>query len=307
MEIGVVGLGHMGAAIATRLIAAGHDVTVYNRTPAKATKLLEQGGTLAHEPAGAANGDIVITMLADDHALEDVLFGSPEDEQGLIAHQGKRTIHVSMSTISSQLSRRIAATSSRSGKPFISAPVMGRPDVAQRGELIVMVAGDQGSIDKCKNAFDAFAKSVDIVGNRPEQANIAKLAANFMISSMIETYSEAFALLRKNDVDHQKFLKIMATEFFQSPIYEKYGKIIVDEQFDSGAFTLHLQEKDTRLALEAAIESQVPMPFATVVENVFLSAIGRGKGDLDPCAISQIASENSGIRSLLRKSPTGVH
>jgi 3-hydroxyisobutyrate dehydrogenase-like beta-hydroxyacid dehydrogenase len=142
MEIGVVGLGHMGTAIAARLIAAGHDVTVYNRTPAKAKSLLERGATLAHEPAGTANGDIVITMLADDHALEGVLFGSPEDDQGLIAHQGSRTIHVSMSTISSQLSRRIDAASTALGKALVSAPVIGRPEVAQHGELIVMAAGD---------------------------------------------------------------------------------------------------------------------------------------------------------------------
>jgi len=297
MEIGVVGLGNMGAAIAANLIAAGHSLTVYNRTPGKAEDLLTRGAMLADHPAGTAGGDIVITMLSDDHALESVVFGSPgDDNEGLLTHQGKHTVHVSMSTISAQLSRRIDEASTALGRSFISAPVMGRPDVAQRAQLIVMAAGDHKAIEKCKPAFEAIAKSIHVVGERAEQANVIKLAANFMISSMIETFAEAFALVRKNGIDHHKFLQIMATEFFQSPTYEKYGKIVASDEFRTGAFTVALQEKDTRLALMAAIESQVPMPFATVLENTFLTAIGRGLGDLDPCALGQLAIENAGVR-----------
>jgi 3-hydroxyisobutyrate dehydrogenase-like beta-hydroxyacid dehydrogenase len=301
MDIGVVGLGNMGMAIATNLIAAGHDVTVYNRTSDKAKSLLAKGATLAHDVAGAANGDLVITMLSDDQAVETVVFGSSEDDQGLLAHQGKQTIHISMSTISAQLTVRIAELSDAADRTFISAPVMGRPDVAERGQLIIMAAGAKHAIEKCKPAFAAIAKSVHILGDQPEQAVIAKLAANFMISAMIETFGEAFALLRKNKVNHHKFLEVMASEFFQSPIYEKYGKLIADEKFDGGAFTVKLQEKDTRLLLAAAIDSQVPMPFVSVIENTFLSAIGRGKGDLDPCAMTQIALENAGLAKANRK------
>lgn len=298
MEIGVIGLGKMGAAIAANLIAAGHSLTVYNRTPEKAKDLLERGAVLAHDPSGAAHGDMVITILSDDCAVENIVFGTPGDgNQGLIASQGEKTIHVSMSTISVQLSRRIAKASAELARSFISATVMGRPDVAKRGELIVMAAGDQRLIEKSKAAFQSIGRNIHIVGDQAEQANLVKLAANFMISAMIETFAEAFALVRKNGIDHQKFLQIMASEFFQSPTYEKYGKIIANEQFDSGAFTVHMQEKDTRLTLMAAIESEVPMPFASVIENAFLSAIGRGKGDLDPCAIAQIAAENAGIHS----------
>ncbi|HEY9711982.1 MAG TPA: NAD(P)-binding domain-containing protein, partial [Chroococcales cyanobacterium] len=130
MEIGVIGLGNMGTAIAIRLLAAGHNVTVYNRTIEKAEALMTQGATLAHDPAGTAGGDMVITMLSDDTALEHVVFGSSEGDGGLLEHQGKDTIHVSMSTISSQLSRRIDVASAAAECPFISAPVMGRPDVA---------------------------------------------------------------------------------------------------------------------------------------------------------------------------------
>jgi 3-hydroxyisobutyrate dehydrogenase-like beta-hydroxyacid dehydrogenase len=302
MDIGVIGLGKMGAAIAANLIAAGHSLTVYNRTPSKAKTLLAQGAMLAHDPAGTAGGDMVITMLADDHAVENIVFGSAgDDDQGLIVHQGKHTIHVSMSTMSVQLSRRIDQASAALGRSFISATVIGRPDVAERGELILMAAGDPQLIEKCKPAFQVIAKTIHIIGEQAEQANVIKLAANFMISSMIETFAEAFALVRKNDINHHQFLQIMASDFFQSPVYEKYGKIIANEKFDSGAFTVRLQEKDTRLALMAALESEVPMPFATLLENTFLTAIGRGKGDLDPCAIAEIALENAGISGRKKK------
>ena len=287
-------------------------MTVFNRNPEKAEPLVEQGAILAHDAAGAANGDIVITMLLDDFALESVLFGKSSNksenksenkgdnqdedkEDGMLVHQGEKTIHVSMSTISMQLAGRIAEKSSALNKHFISAPVMGRPDVAERGELIIMPAGKAKLIEKCMPVFKAIGKSVFTMGDAPEQANVSKLAANFMISSMIETFSEAFALVRKNDVDHHLFYEIMASEFFKSPIYEKYGKIIADGKFDGGAFTIKGQEKDTRLALSAAIESQVPMPFCAALETAFLTAIGRGKGSLDPCALAEVAAENAGL------------
>jgi 3-hydroxyisobutyrate dehydrogenase-like beta-hydroxyacid dehydrogenase len=173
MDIGVIGLGNMGAAIAANLIAAGHSLTVYNRTASKAKALLAQGAMLAHDPAGTAGGDIVITMLSDDHALENIVFGAPgDDDQGLIAHQGQHTIHVSMSTVSMQLSRRIEQASIACGRPFISATVIGRPDVAERGELILMAAGERQLIEKCQPAFAVIAKSIHIIGEQAVQANV---------------------------------------------------------------------------------------------------------------------------------------
>lgn len=295
MRIGVIGLGSMGKAIAANLLAAGHKVTVFNRTRSKADALLAEGALFAETPGAAAGGDAVITMLSDDLALESIAFGIQDLSNGLIYDQGGETIHISMSTISAQLSRRITDASLTAGKPFVSAPVMGRPDVAQRGELIVMAAGDSTHIDRCMPVFDIIGRVVHRIGEHPVQANVTKLAANFMISSMIETFGEALALVRKSEVDPQQFHQIMATDFFKSPIYEKYGKLIVEENFGGGAFTVRLQEKDTRLALAAAIESQVPMPFLTVLENAFLTAIGRGKGELDPCAIASLASEGAGL------------
>lgn len=296
MEVGVIGLGNMGAAIAAQLIEAGHEVTVYNRTEEKAEPLISLGATLSHDPEGAAQGDAVITMLANDHAVENVAFGDgSEGNDGFIAHQSEKTIHISMSTISTSLTKRMIDISAAHKKLMIAAPVMGRPDVAERGELLVMPAGDTKLIEKCQPVFEAIGRGTYVVGTEPVQAAVVKLAANFMLSSMIETLGEAFALVRKNGVDQSKFHEIMSKEFFKSPIYEKYGDLIANEKYNGGAFTVLLQEKDTRLALNAAIESQVPMPILAVIENAFLSAIGRGKGNMDPCAIAQVAAENAGL------------
>lgn len=310
MEVGVIGLGSMGFAMASHILAAGHDLTVYNRTEEKAHPLMEEGATFSHDPSGAAQGDVVITMLSDDHAVESVVFGmtnggkstggndteETDENSGLILHQSPKCVHVSMSTIGVHLVKRMEREYLAAGKPFISAPVMGRPDVAERGELVVMASGDKAIIEKCQPVFDAIGRVTHIVGDSPVQAAAIKLAANFMLSSMIETLGEAFALVRKNGADHHKFLEIMAKDFFKSPIYEKYGAIIANERFGGGAFTVRLQEKDTRLAVAAAIEAQVPMPVLFAIENAFLSAIGQGKGDMDPCAIAQLAAENAGLR-----------
>jgi 3-hydroxyisobutyrate dehydrogenase-like beta-hydroxyacid dehydrogenase len=300
MKVGVIGLGSMGSAIAANLISAGHTVTVYNRTPSKTELLIGQGAILAKMATEAAAGDIVITMLSDDEALRQVVFGSgskgDSKNDHFLAKQGAETIHVSMGTVSVKLVRQISEESATLGKKFISATVMGRPEVAQKGELIVMAAGDSTLVERCQPMFAAIGKSHHLIGSRPEQANLFKLTCNFMLSSMIETFAESFALLRKNNIDHYKLLEIMADEFFQSPLYRKYGKIIADGQFHTGAFTVSGQEKDTRLALEAAIESKVPMPLCSAIENAFLSAIGRGKGNLDPCALAEIAAENAGVK-----------
>jgi len=295
MKVAVIGLGGMGSPIAANLISAGHVVTVYNRTQSKAEPLVKQGAILANKISEAATGDVVITMLSNDEALDQVVFGSQENDEKLLSCQGSETIHISMSTVSVKLIRHISTESAKLGKRFISSTVMGRPDVAKNGELVVMPAGDSALIERCQSVFSAIGKSVHIVGKQPEQANLVKLTCNFMLSSMIETFAESFALIRKNGIDQNIFLEIIAGDFFQSPIYKKYGKIIADSQFDTGAFTVSLQEKDTRLALEAAMESKVPMPLCAAIENAFLSAIGRGKGDLDPCALAAIAAENSGL------------
>jgi 3-hydroxyisobutyrate dehydrogenase-like beta-hydroxyacid dehydrogenase len=295
MQIGVVGLGSMGTQIAARLIDAGHSVRVWNRSKDKAAELVNKGAELVKYPGDTANGDMVITILADNHALETVLYENGGAGCSFIESQSVDTVHVSMSTISADLCRQMTYVSRQKAKKFIAAPVMGRPDVAQRGELLVMAAGEQELINQCAPAFKAFARAVHTIGDEPVKGAIAKLSANFMLSALIETYAETFALLRKNGIDHKKFQEIIGIDFFKSPIYEKYGNLIVSENFAGGAFTALLQEKDTRLALEAAIQSKVPMPLLSAVENAFLTAIGQGFGEQDPCVLARVAAINAGV------------
>jgi 3-hydroxyisobutyrate dehydrogenase-like beta-hydroxyacid dehydrogenase len=294
MDVGFIGLGNMGLAIATNLREAGHQLTVYNRSQEKAAAFAKQGGKVATSPIETVQGDIVFSILSDDKAMQAV-FLEPIDGKTLINHQAPHTVHISLSTISVRLAKQLTEQYHIRGKHYISATVMGRPEVAANRDLIVMTAGKPEDVEKCRPLLEQIGKAVHIIGVEPYKANAAKVAANFMISSMIQTLSEAFALVRKNGVDEKLFYQIMANEFFASPIYAKYGKLIVDRNFSSGAFTINLQEKDTRLAIECAQDSQVPMLFASAIENTFLSAIGRGLGDADPCAISQLIAENAGL------------
>jgi 3-hydroxyisobutyrate dehydrogenase-like beta-hydroxyacid dehydrogenase len=311
MEIGFIGLGSMGLAIASNLRKAGHNLIVYNRSREKAEAFAKKGGRVAESPERAVQADVVFSMLADDHAVESVFLtpyasarkseskveiGDAHESKNLIDNQAPHTVHVSLSTISVALAQRLDENYRRQGKHFVSATVMGRPDVATKGELIVMAAGSGENLDKCAPLFEAIGKVTHVMGREPHQSNVAKVAANFMISSMLQTFGEAFALVRKNGGDEKLFYQIMAKDFFASPVMAKYGQLIVDRNYSSGAFTVKLQEKDTRLALECAQASQVPMAFASAIEYSFLSAIGRGMGDDDPCVIAKLIAENAGLK-----------
>jgi 3-hydroxyisobutyrate dehydrogenase-like beta-hydroxyacid dehydrogenase len=294
MNVGFIGLGSMGWAIAANLRKAGHNLTVYNRSKEKSEAFAKQGGKAVFSAIEAVQGDVVFSMLADDKATEAV-FLTESDGNNLVSNHAPQTVHISLSTISVRLSDKLTEIYRQNGKRYMAATVMGRPDVAERGELIVMAAGASDDVEKCRPLLEQIGTAVHVLGTEPSKANVAKVAANFMISSMLETFGEAFALVRKNNVDEKLFYQIMANEFFASPIYAKYGKLIVDRNYDSGAFTVKLQEKDTRLLLECAQDSQVPMPFASAIENTFLSAIGRGLGNADPCAIAKLIAENAGL------------
>jgi 3-hydroxyisobutyrate dehydrogenase-like beta-hydroxyacid dehydrogenase len=294
MDVGFIGLGKMGYAIAANLRKAGNDLTVWNRSSDTAMAFVKDGGKATTNLVETVKGDLVFSVLSDDKAMEAVFF-VPIDGKTLIEHQAPHTVHICIGTISVRLAKELTKRYSENNKRYISATVMGRPEVAEKRELIVMAAGAEADLSTGRPLLEQIGKAVHIMGDEPYKANAAKVAANFMISSMIQTFSEAFALVRKNGGDENLFYQIMTNEFFASPIYAKYGKLIVDRNYSSGAFTVKLQEKDTRLAIECAQDSQVPMLFASAIENTFLSAIGRGLGDKDPCIIAQLIAENAGL------------
>src|SRR2546425_5104234 len=219
MKVGFIGLGHMGAGMAANLLRAGHEVTVYNRTPSRARALVEQGAHGATRVADACRGDAVITMLADDGAVEGVVFGEDSVTQVL----SKGAIHVSMSTISVALSERLAAAHANAGQGFVAAPVFGRPEAAAAGQLFIVVAGAPDVVDACQPLFVAMGQKTFPVGDEPKAANLVKLSGNFLSASVIEALGEAMALVGKAGVDRRRYLDLLTSTLFTAPVYKTYG------------------------------------------------------------------------------------
>ena len=292
MKVGFIGLGAMGRGMARNLLKAGHEVTVYNRTRARAEELAREGIKVAASPAETAAGEVVITMLADDHALEDVLFGKGDLLSKLRADQ----VHVSMSTISVEPSRNLVEAHGRHGTAYVSAPVFGRPDAAEGAKLFVVAAGPRPAVAKCEPLFSAMGQRTFILGEDPPAANVVKLGGNFLIASTIECLGEAFALVRKHGIDPQQCLDILTNSFFSAPFQKNYGGIIAQQRYEPPGFTLRLATKDVRLILAAADDADVPMPVAGVLHDRFLTGLARGLGEKDWSAIAQLAAESAGLK-----------
>src|ERR1700730_5332833 len=227
MKTGFIGLGHMGSAMAANLVKAGHDVTVFNRSPGKARALLELGAHEAARIADACNGEVVITMLADDIALAHVALA----EGGLIESLRKGAIHVSMSTISVVLSQELAQTHARAGQRFVAAPVFGRPDMAAAAKLYIVTAGDPDAVGDCQPLFAAIRQKAFSMGTEPAAANLVKLSGNFLLASAIEGLGEAIALVGKAGIDRGAYVDLLTSTIFPAPAYKIYGGLIADGRF----------------------------------------------------------------------------
>ena len=291
MKVGFVGLGAMGLPIARNLLEAGHGVTVYNRTRARAEELRPEGARVVDGVADVARAKIVMTMLADDRAVEAVAFGA----DGLLETLPARGIHVSLSTISPELSRRLTEAHAARGQSFVAAPVFGRPDAAAAKRLVVVAAGPAAAVEKVRDLLEDIGRELVVLGEDPPAANTLKLAGNFLIVAMLETLGEAFALLRKSGVEPSRFMEIVNGGLIQSPIYESYGRLIAAGRFEPAGFKLRLGLKDVRLLLAAAEEHAVPMPLASLLHDHLLSAVATGRGEADWSALAEVAARNAGL------------
>ncbi len=266
-------------------------MAVYNRTHEKAEALAADGARVCPSAGQAALGcEAVFTMLADDAAVEEVVFG----KDGILSTLARGSIHIASTTMSTALARRLAAEHARRGQQFVSAPVFGRPDAAEAKKLLVIAAGPDDVVARCRPLFDAIGRQTFVAGNEPWQANTLKLCGNFMIASLIEAFGEANATLRKAGVSPQLFLEVM-NALMGSPIYANYGKMIADENFSPAGFALTLGLKDVRLALAAADELAAPMPLASLLRDHFLSALAAGQADLDWSSMARVAARNAGL------------
>jgi 3-hydroxyisobutyrate dehydrogenase-like beta-hydroxyacid dehydrogenase len=283
--------------MALNLLRAGHEIRVFNRTPAKATKLAEAGATIAKSPFEAAEGvDAAITMLANDQAVREIMLAPVPPTGAVIDVLRRGAIHVCTSTISVALSKELTQEHSRRGQGHVAAPVLGRPEAAAERKLWVIVAGPRDHVERCRPLIEALGRGFSIMGDQPWQANITKIAANFMLASMLEAMGESFALLRKMGMDTHAFVEVL-NALFNSPVYANYGRIIADRRFVPAGFSLRLGLKDVGLALEAAQDAAVPMQLASLVRDHYLSAVAHGLENADWSALAEVAAQDAGLVS----------
>lgn len=291
MEIGLIGLGNMGSGIAKSLLRAGHQLIVYNRTRSRAEALRSHGATVVDSIAQACRGEAVLTMLADDAAVESVVFG----EGGILASLPRGGLHISLSTISVALSDKLAEEHPKAGQEYVAAPVFGRPEAAEAGKLFVVAAGPKKSIDRSRPLLEALGPKLAVIGEQPSMANTVKLTGNFLIATVLESLGEAIAFTRKSGLDAGAVLDFFTSTLFNAPIYKTYGGLVLEGKHDQVGFALPLGFKDVRLVLQAAEARTVPMPIASLLHDRFLSALARGYENKDWSVLGRVAAEDAGL------------
>lgn len=292
MKIGVIGLGKMGTGMAMNLIKAGHDVTVYNRTPAKAQSLAPLGARVGGHVRDCCQGEVVITMLADDAALDEVVAA----EDGVATHLKRSGVHLSMSTISVALSEKLTDLHAAHGQAFVSAPVFGRPDAAAAAKLFIIAAGATEPLKVVEPLLATMGQSTLVVSEHPRDANLIKITGNFMIASMTQAFAEAIALVRKAGIPAQTFVDAMSSTIFNVPIYKNYGTLMASGRFSPPGFAAALGRKDVNLALSAAQSLNVPMPLAELLNARLSRLIDEGGADLDWTALAALSAADAGLR-----------
>lgn len=277
MRIGFLGLGKMGTPMARHLLAAGHELRVWNRTEGKTEPLLREGAIAAGTPAEAELGvDAVITMLFDDAANEEVIFGA----NGLMDALSPGALHISCSTISVELSERLTQEHARHKHEFVAAPVFGRPNVAEQGKLWVVGAGAEHAVAKARPLLETFSRGISLVGTEPREAHAVKLGGNFLISAMLYSLSEAFVYADGQGIEPAVFFEAVNSALFQSPFYAAYSRTMLNPPAEAGASIL-LGEKDTRLLREAAASRGTRVKLADTLAEIFAQAKAAGLANQD--------------------------
>ena len=290
--IAYLGLGGMGAAIATRLLDAGYPLTVWNRSPSKAATLVAQGARLAANPADAVKGaDFVFSMVSDDSALDEICLGS----QGILAAIKPGALHVSMSTILPATAKRLALAHVERNTSYVAAPVFGRPEAAAVGMLWICLSGAESDKARLIPLLAPLCQQHYDFGVDPAAANVLKLAGNFMIASAIESMAEAFVFGEKNGLDQTALTDFFGSTIFSCPIYKNYGRIIAEQKFEPAGFRLALGRKDIQLVAETARTSNVPMPILATLLNRFTARVAKGGGDMDWTSIALDVANDAGL------------
>lgn len=291
--LGFIGLGKMGVPIAANLLKAGYGLRVYNRTASKAAPLAAHGATVVASPREIAEpGGIVVTMLADDRAVEEVSLGRDSFAERL----GKGGVHVSLSTISVDASRRLAEHHARFGAAYVASPVFGRPPAAAAKLLWICTSGNPEAKRRVQPVLAAIGQGQFDFGEDPGAANVVKLCGNFLIASAIESMSEAFTLARKNGVDPAKVADMFGKTVFACSLYQNYGKSLAALDVETSGFDLALGLKDVDLVLQTGAKSATPMPIASLMRDRFLTSIAKGRSRMDWTAVALDVAEDAGLK-----------
>ena len=292
MKVGFIGLGKMGQGMTRRILGGGHDLVVYNRTREKAAALAGEGATIATSIANVCDRrDVVVTMVADDTAVKEVVLGKGGVRDSLRAG----AIHLCMGTHSVAAIQALSTAHVQAGQKMVSAPVLGRPDAAAAGQLAIVAGGSEDAVKSCAPLFQVLGRRTFEAGAKPEGAAAIKLSNNFVLGAAIEAMAEAFALVRKYGVAPQVFFDVMTDALFAAPAYKIYGKIMVDESYDKAGFITLQGLKDLNLVLAAADQARVPMPSANIVRDRLLGAIAHGDGEKDWAVMAREQARASGL------------
>jgi 3-hydroxyisobutyrate dehydrogenase-like beta-hydroxyacid dehydrogenase len=294
-EIGFVGLGHMGTAMAVNLAAAGRRVIAYVRRPDRIGELAALGLRPTTDIGDLLDCELVISMLPDDDAVREVVFGRNDDDlDGLAAGLMPGAIHLSMSTISTAAASLLASEHARHGQGYVAAPVFGNPDAAKARQLFIVAAGASMDVERCRPILDALGQRTFVIGADPQDANLVKLLGNMMSATALEMLGEVVAVIRKRGLDPRPFIELMTSTMFGGRAHRIYGDKIASQDYAAG-FVLPLVLKDVRLALAEAEKAGVPMPSVSVVRDRLITGIARGYGELDWTALGLIAAEDAGL------------
>lgn len=287
--LGFIGLGNMGAAIAANLLKAGFGLRVYNRTASKAAPLTAKGATLASSPADVAQpGGIVITMLADDRALEEVSLAG----QSFVERLAPGGLHISLSTISPATARRHAEHHAKYKVDYLASPVFGRPEAAAAAKLWVCTSGPAAARKRARPILEAVGQGIFDFGEDAGAANVVKLCGNFLVAASIETLAEMLTLAEKSGVSMKAVAELISK---LSPLHSGYANLIADQKFEPAGFRLTLGLKDVNLIAQAAAASMTPMPLASLLHDRYVSAVAKGRGNLDWSAIALGVAEDAGL------------
>lgn len=291
-HIGFIGLGNMGHPIASTLLKAGYALHVYNRDASKAAPLVVEGAHQGLLPDEVVKpGGIVMTMLANDDALEQVTLGA----NGILKHLGPGGVHISMSTVSPSIAHRMADLHAQHECTYIAAPVFGRPEAAAAKKLWICLAGAPTAKERIHPILQAISQGTFDFGEDPATANVVKLCGNFLIGSAMEAMAEALTLAEKNGIERTALINMFVQTLFACPIYQNYGPMIAEKRYTPVGFHMSLALKDLTLFLEAGQQAPMALPIASVVHDRLLTGVAKGRGQMDWTALSTLVAEDAGI------------